>query len=101
MRHTADRSALRRLIAVHFKCELNDLAMRHTADKSARRHLIAVHFKCEQNDLAMRNTADRSTLRRLITVHLIAFYDMQERERCYSFLLSRTPHENMVYKFYN
>jgi hypothetical protein len=24
---------------------------------------------------------------------LVAFYDMEERERCYSFILSRTPHE--------
>jgi hypothetical protein len=58
-----------------------------------------------QNDLAMRNTADvpsgkpiavwlQSTSGGDAVYPLVAFYDIQEeRESCYSFILSRTPHE--------
>jgi hypothetical protein len=27
---------------------------------------------------------------------LVAFYDMEEKERCYSFILARTPQETII-----
>jgi hypothetical protein len=61
-----------------------------------------------QNDLAKRNTADETGGKpiavRLQSISggdvanpLFAFYDIHERERCYSFVLSRTPHETLLF----
>jgi hypothetical protein len=61
-------------------------------------------FFRDKNHLTVSNTADVAGSKPIAVSsqsisgvnainHLITFYDIHGRERCYSFILSRTPHE--------
>jgi hypothetical protein len=74
-----DAHVLPKLLSCEEYCS-RDITTCHVCSSYVHRRLIAVFLRCKCCAVNL----------------LVAFYDIHGRERCYSFILSRTPHEIII-----